>query len=74
MYSLEKINRAMILAPLVGIVLNLSTANVTNQCAQHDLALTILNVDVSSVAIRNFESLVLINWVRFLLSAVYFCW
>ena len=64
MYSVEKINRAMILAPLVGIVLNLSTAKVANEDTSHDLALTILNVDVSSVAVRNFESLVLVNWVR----------
>jgi Kip1 ubiquitination-promoting complex protein 1 len=67
-YSVEKINRAMILAPLVGIVLNLSTANVTNEDTQHDLASTLLNVDVSSVAVRNFESLVLVNWVRTLIS------
>ena len=54
----------MILAPLVGIILNLSKANVSNQHARHDLALTILNIDVSSVATKNFESLSDFNWVR----------
>ena len=54
----------MILAPLVGIILNLSKANVSNQHGKHDLALTILNIDVSSVATRNFESLADFNWVR----------
>eukprot|EP00250_Pteridium_aquilinum_P015144 c22406_g1_i1 orf=516-4535(+) len=60
--SLEKINRAMILAPLVGIILNLSAAKESVQYARHDVAQAILNVDVSSVATGNFEYLVEFSW------------
>nr|AFN42812.1 E3 ubiquitin protein ligase-like protein [Marsilea vestita] len=59
--SLEKINRAMILAPLVGIILNLFAAK-ENTRARHDVAQAILNVDVSSVATRNFDYLLQFNW------------
>lgn len=60
--SLEKINRAMILAPLVGIILNLSAAKESVQYVRHDVAKVILSVDVSSVATRNFEYLVEFSW------------
>lgn len=60
--SLEKINRAMILAPLVGIILNLSAAQESTRYVRHDVAQAILSVDVSLVATRNFEYLVEYNW------------
>ncbi|KAH7290123.1 hypothetical protein KP509_30G032900 [Ceratopteris richardii] len=59
---LEKINKAMILAPLVGIILNLLAAKKAIQHVQHDMAHALLNVDVSSVATQNFEYLVNFSW------------
>eukprot|EP00249_Psilotum_nudum_P024720 c29275_g1_i2 orf=485-4546(+) len=61
--SPEKMNRAMILAPLVGIILNLFAAQISpNLRTRHDLAETIANVDVSSAAIANFHYLLEYNW------------
>lgn len=60
--SLEKINRAMILAPLVGIILNLAAAKASAHHMRHDVAQAIINVDVSSVATRNFEYLIEFSW------------
>ncbi|KAG0631920.1 hypothetical protein M758_1G290200 [Ceratodon purpureus] len=63
--SLEKINRAMILAPLVGIVLNLRNAS-SPQChgVEYVMATVLAGVDVSAAVISNFQYLVDYNWVR----------
>ncbi|XP_057860928.2 E3 ubiquitin-protein ligase RKP isoform X2 [Cryptomeria japonica] len=58
--SLEKVNRAMIWAPLVGIVLNL--ANVTTAPC-HDLLQAFANMDSSAVVESNFQYLMEYNWV-----------
>ncbi|BBN14829.1 Kip1 ubiquitination-promoting complex protein 1 [Marchantia polymorpha subsp. ruderalis] len=61
--SLEKINRSMILAPIVGIVLNLSVAtSSTNHGLVYDLAQVIANVDYSASMINDFEYLLEFNW------------
>jgi hypothetical protein len=62
--SVEKINRAMILAPLVGIVLNLRNAS-SPQCRGmvYDMATVLAGVDVSAAVIANFQYLVEYSWV-----------
>jgi hypothetical protein len=69
--SLEKINRAMILAPLVGIVLNLRNAG-PPQChgTAYDMATVLAGVDVSAAVIANFQYLVEYSWVR--VNAMFF--
>lgn len=64
--SLEKINRAMILAPLVGIVLNLRNGSSgQSHCkAQYDMASILAGVDISPAVIANFQYLVDYSWVR----------
>lgn len=62
---MEKINRAMILAPLVGIVLNLRSANpAQGQGMAYDMATVLAGVDVSAAVIANFQYLVDYSWVR----------
>ncbi|XP_002974307.2 E3 ubiquitin-protein ligase RKP [Selaginella moellendorffii] len=62
--SLEKVNRATILAPVVGIVLNLSAAtDPAGHRMEHDIARSIASVDVSSVATRNFQYLFDYDWL-----------
>ncbi|KAG0626698.1 hypothetical protein M758_2G144800 [Ceratodon purpureus] len=61
--SLEKINRAMLLAPLVGIVLNLRNAS-SPHChgVEYDMAAVLAGVDVSAAVIANFQYLVDYSW------------
>ena len=62
--SLEKINRAMILAPLVGIVLNLRSASSAHGHGMaYDMASVLASVDVSAAVIANFQYLVEYSWV-----------
>jgi Kip1 ubiquitination-promoting complex protein 1 len=61
--SQEKVNRAMILAPLVGIVLNLRNATmVPNHGMTYDLAHAIVSVDISAAVISNFQYLINYSW------------
>ncbi|KAL3692194.1 hypothetical protein R1sor_005845 [Riccia sorocarpa] len=60
--SLEKVNRSMILAPIVGIVLNLSVATSSWNQGRYDLAQVIANVDYSTSMINDFEYLLEFNW------------
>jgi Kip1 ubiquitination-promoting complex protein 1 len=67
--SQEKVNRAMILAPLVGIVLNLRNATmVPNHGMTYDLAHAIVSVDVSAAVISNFQYLINYSWVRVVMN------
>jgi hypothetical protein len=64
--SLDKVHRAMILAPLVGIVLNLRSAmSVPNHGMTYDfLAHAIVSMDGSAAVISNFQYLISYSWVR----------
>jgi Kip1 ubiquitination-promoting complex protein 1 len=63
--SLDKVHRAMILAPLVGIVLNLRSAmSVPNHGRTYDLAHAIVSMDRSAAVISNFQYLISYSWVR----------
>ena len=54
----------MILAPIVGIVLNLGNAAcISNHTVKYDMATTIVGVDTSDAIIANFQYLVNYNWV-----------
>lgn len=54
----------MILAPIVGIVLNLGNATcISNHTVKYDMATTIIGVDTSDAIIANFQYLVGYNWV-----------
>jgi Kip1 ubiquitination-promoting complex protein 1 len=67
--SQEKVNRAMILAPLVGIVLNLRNATmVPNHGMTYDLAHAIVSVDISAAVISNFQYLINYSWVRVVMN------
>ncbi|KAJ7543067.1 hypothetical protein O6H91_09G024000 [Diphasiastrum complanatum] len=60
---LEKINRATILAPIVGIVLNLAALTVSSSHHMaHDVAQAIASIDVCSVATTNFQYLLDYDW------------
>eukprot|EP01018_Ginkgo_biloba_P039209 Gb_19146 [translate_table: standard] len=62
--SLEKRNRAMILAPLVGIILNLADATAcSNHLMQNDLLHAFANMDCSTAFHTNFQYLLEYNWV-----------
>lgn len=69
--SLEKVNRAMILAPLVGIVLNLRNSSPAAQSHSkaYDMATILAGVDISPAVIANFQHLVDYSWVRLLKAA-----
>jgi Kip1 ubiquitination-promoting complex protein 1 len=61
--SLDKVHRAMILAPLVGIVLNLrSSMSVPNHGMTYDLAHAIVSMDRSAAVISNFQYLTSYSW------------
>ncbi len=63
--SLDMVHRAMILAPLVGIVLNLRSAmSVPNHGMTYDLAHAIVSMDQSAAVISNFQYLISYSWVR----------
>jgi Kip1 ubiquitination-promoting complex protein 1 len=61
--SPEKINRAMILAPLVGIILNLRNATSTpNHVMAYDVATVLAGLDVSAAVIAKFQYLIDYSW------------
>ncbi|XP_024400550.1 E3 ubiquitin-protein ligase RKP [Physcomitrium patens] len=61
--SLERVNRAMILAPLVGIVLNLrSTTSLPSPVIAHDMATVLAAADISTALIGNFQYLMNYSW------------
>uniref|UniRef100_A0A7I4BXX7 RING-type E3 ubiquitin transferase n=1 Tax=Physcomitrium patens TaxID=3218 RepID=A0A7I4BXX7_PHYPA len=64
--SPEKINRAMILAPLVGIILNLRNATSTpNHVMAYDVATVLAGLDVSAAVIAKFQYLIDYSWMAF---------
>uniref|UniRef100_A0A0D6R5Y3 B30.2/SPRY domain-containing protein n=1 Tax=Araucaria cunninghamii TaxID=56994 RepID=A0A0D6R5Y3_ARACU len=64
--SLEKVSRAMILAPLVGIVLNLADASAsTNHGMENNMLEAFANMDASAAVESNFQYLLEYNWVGF---------
>jgi hypothetical protein len=64
MQPLEKINRALILAPCVGILLNLFNAEAaTAHPLAHSLMSTLATLE-SSCTLERFDYLVQFNWVR----------
>ncbi|KAJ7546266.1 hypothetical protein O6H91_08G032800 [Diphasiastrum complanatum] len=63
--SLEKINRATILAPIIGIVLNLAAVTASSSHhMEHDVARALASIDISSVVTTNFQYLLDCNWVH----------
>jgi hypothetical protein len=65
----------MILAPIVGIVLNLGNATcISNHSVKYDMATTIVGVDTSDAIIANFQYLVHYNWVSVSLCLVSSGW
>ncbi|KAH9296480.1 hypothetical protein KI387_040068, partial [Taxus chinensis] len=61
--SLEKLNRAMILAPLVGIVLNLADVTTSlHHGMENDLLQMFANMDSSAAVESNFQYLLEYNW------------
>eukprot|EP00245_Coleochaete_scutata_P018512 TRINITY_DN967_c1_g2_i1.p1 TRINITY_DN967_c1_g2~~TRINITY_DN967_c1_g2_i1.p1 ORF type:complete len:984 (+),score=172.68 TRINITY_DN967_c1_g2_i1:39-2954(+) len=63
--SFEKINRAAMLAPVVGIILDLTAATaLPGHGHTHDLASALAAVDPSYNAMASFEFLLTYNWVE----------
>ncbi|KAF5765376.1 putative transcription factor C2H2 family [Helianthus annuus] len=59
----EKVNRGMILAPLVGIILNLLDASlVTDSSDQNDILGTFASMDCADTLISGFQYLLEFNW------------
>ncbi|XP_024970300.1 E3 ubiquitin-protein ligase RKP isoform X3 [Cynara cardunculus var. scolymus] len=59
----EKVNRGMILAPLVGIILNLLDASVvTDSREQNDIVGIFTSMDCSDTLISGFQYLLKFNW------------
>lgn len=59
----EKVNRGMILAPLVGIILNLLDASVvTDSREQNDIVGIFASMDCSDTLISGFQYLLKFNW------------
>lgn len=62
--SLEKIDRAKMLAPLVGIVLNLKNASLApSHGVTYDMATVLAGVDISAAVVANFQYLLDYSWV-----------
>lgn len=62
--SLEKVNRGMILAPLVGIILNLLDASGDLECLAHnDVAGIFASMDCPDRVHCGFQYLLDYNWV-----------
>lgn len=60
----EKVNRGMILAPLVGIILNLLDASlVTDSRKQNDIVSVFASMDCADTLISGFQYLLEFNWV-----------
>ncbi|KAB5548088.1 hypothetical protein DKX38_011494 [Salix brachista] len=65
-HSPEKVNRGMILAPLVGISSNLLDARVGMECGQqNDVAGVFASMDCPDAVHCGFQYLLEYNWVRF---------
>jgi Kip1 ubiquitination-promoting complex protein 1 len=62
MQSLEKISRPMILAPLIGIVINLAAAPLRYPGLQHDIVRALASADASAGSSANFDYLLDFNW------------
>ncbi|KAL8193907.1 hypothetical protein R6Q57_026149 [Mikania cordata] len=59
----EKVNRGMILAPLVGIILNLLDASlVTDTSAKNDIVGIFASMDCAETLISGFQCLLKFNW------------
>ncbi|XP_076891434.1 E3 ubiquitin-protein ligase RKP-like [Bidens hawaiensis] len=59
----EKVNRGMILAPLVGIILNLLDASlITDSREQNDILETFASMDCADTLISGFQYLLEFNW------------
>lgn len=62
--SLEKVNRGMILAPLVGIILNLLDASAESECGvQNDVVAVFSSMDCPDTIHCGFQYLLEYNWV-----------
>jgi Kip1 ubiquitination-promoting complex protein 1 len=65
-HSQEKVNRGMILAPLVGIILNLLDARVGTECGQqNDVVGVFASMDCPDAVHCGFQYLLEYNWVSF---------
>lgn len=62
MQSLEKISRPMILAPLIGIVINLAAAPTRVRGLQHDIVRALAAADATAGSSANFDYLLEFNW------------
>lgn len=61
----EKVNRGMILAPLVGIILNLLDASNMAECQEsNDLVDVFASMDCPDTVHSGFQYLLGYNWVR----------
>ncbi|KAL4578054.1 hypothetical protein LXL04_014169 [Taraxacum kok-saghyz] len=58
----EKVNRGMILAPLVGIILNLLDASHVNNIQQNDIVGIFASMDCAETLISGFQYLLEFNW------------
>ncbi|CAH1436824.1 unnamed protein product [Lactuca virosa] len=58
----EKVNRGMILAPLVGIILNLLDASLVNSREQNDIVGIFASMDCADTLISGFQYLLEFNW------------
>ncbi|GMH14941.1 hypothetical protein Nepgr_016782 [Nepenthes gracilis] len=64
--SLEKVNRGLILAPLVGILVNLLDASVaTEQIEQNDVAGVFASMDCPDAVLCGLQCMLEYNWVGF---------
>lgn len=62
--SLEKVNRGMILAPLVGIVVNLLDASDESECReQNDVVGVFASMDCPETMHYGFQYMLDYNWV-----------
>eukprot|EP00252_Welwitschia_mirabilis_P001548 TRINITY_DN11422_c0_g1_i1.p1 TRINITY_DN11422_c0_g1~~TRINITY_DN11422_c0_g1_i1.p1 ORF type:complete len:749 (-),score=140.82 TRINITY_DN11422_c0_g1_i1:63-2258(-) len=67
--SPEKVNRAMILAPVVGMILNLSKMETSLRKPQNSLLHAFANMNCSARIESNLEQLLEFNWVGFFKSS-----
>ncbi|KAI3431099.1 uncharacterized protein J3R85_008020 [Psidium guajava] len=70
--SSEKVNRGMLLAPLVGIILNLLDASGEESCRDHnDVVSVFASADCSNTVHHGFQFLLQYNWAKFFRSDAY---
>lgn len=71
--SSEKVNRGMILAPLVGIMLNiLDATKLAEYRENNDLVDVLLSMDCPDTVLYGFQFLVDYNWVSCCNSSMFF--